>query len=137
MVPMIERAVRSYRVEVASSSGFDSVTVKHDLFTDALERYESFGQRTVLLHLGDHELRKLFPKYKRNWAHVLRYDSWYHKRGALRASRIGQSLEKGGAARAKVLAIAGAPAFLLTSVGGWVSSGNGERRGPAFLVGYN
>jgi hypothetical protein len=55
MVPMVARAVRDYRVPVASSSGFDSLTVKHDLFTDALERYRSFGQRTVLLHLGDHD----------------------------------------------------------------------------------
>jgi hypothetical protein len=55
MVPMIERAVRSYRVPVASSSGFDSLTVKHDLFQEALGRYEQFGQSTVLLHLGDHD----------------------------------------------------------------------------------
>jgi hypothetical protein len=55
MVPMIARAVRHYRVSVASSSGFDSLTVKHDLFADALRRYEEFGQRTVLLHLGDHD----------------------------------------------------------------------------------
>jgi hypothetical protein len=55
MVPMIEGAVEDYRVEVASSSGFDSLTVKHDLFQDALGRYEEFGQSTVLLHLGDHD----------------------------------------------------------------------------------
>jgi hypothetical protein len=55
MVPMIGRAVADYRVEVASSSGFDSLTVKHDLFQDALGRYEEFGQSTVLLHLGDHD----------------------------------------------------------------------------------
>jgi hypothetical protein len=55
MVPMIARAAGPYRVSVASSSGFDSLTVKHDLFADALRRYEEFGQRTVLLHLGDHD----------------------------------------------------------------------------------
>ncbi len=55
MVPMIGRAVRNYRVEVASSSGFDSLTVKHDLFQAALSRYEDFGQKTILLHLGDHD----------------------------------------------------------------------------------
>jgi hypothetical protein len=55
MVPMIARAVRRYRVPVASSSGFDSLTVKHDLFAEALRRYEEFGQRTILLHLGDHD----------------------------------------------------------------------------------
>jgi hypothetical protein len=55
MVPMIGRAVRNYRVEVASSSGFDSLTVKYDLFRDALYRYEVFGQKTILLHLGDHD----------------------------------------------------------------------------------
>jgi hypothetical protein len=55
MVPLLGRAVSNYRVEVASSSGFDSLTAKHDLFTDALLRYEQFGQETVLLHLGDHD----------------------------------------------------------------------------------
>jgi hypothetical protein len=55
MVPMLEGAVGRYRIGVASSSGFDSLTVKHDLFTDALERYESHGQKTVLLHVGDHD----------------------------------------------------------------------------------
>jgi hypothetical protein len=55
MVPMLGRAVRPYRVSVASSSGFDSLTVKYELFAEALERYEELGQRTVLLHLGDHD----------------------------------------------------------------------------------
>jgi hypothetical protein len=55
MVPMLQRAVARYRVPVASSSGFDSVTVKHDLFQDALGRYEDYGQYTILLHLGDHD----------------------------------------------------------------------------------
>jgi hypothetical protein len=55
MVPMLARAVRRYRVAVASSSGFDSLTVKHDLFREALRREEEFGQRTLLLHLGDHD----------------------------------------------------------------------------------
>jgi hypothetical protein len=55
MVPMLEHAVGDCRVEVASSSGFDSLTVKHDLFEDALGRYEDFGQETILLHLGDHD----------------------------------------------------------------------------------
>jgi hypothetical protein len=55
MVPMLKRAVESYRVPVASSSGFDSLTVKHDLFRDALGRYEDYGQPTILLHLGDHD----------------------------------------------------------------------------------
>lgn len=55
MVPMVARAVRDYRVPVASSSGFDSLTVKHDLFADALRRYNRFEQRTILLHLGDHD----------------------------------------------------------------------------------
>ncbi len=55
MVPMVARAVQHYRVPVASSSGFDSLTVKHDLFADALRRYEEYGQRTILLHLGDHD----------------------------------------------------------------------------------
>jgi len=55
MVPMLEHAVRPYRIPVASSSGFDSLTVKYELFAEALERYEGLGQRTVLLHLGDHD----------------------------------------------------------------------------------
>jgi hypothetical protein len=55
MVPMLENAVEDYRIEVASSSGFDSLTVKHDLYRDALRRYEEFDQHTILLHLGDHD----------------------------------------------------------------------------------
>jgi hypothetical protein len=55
MVPMIEAAVEDYRIEVASSSGLDSLTVKHDLFRAALWREEVFGQATILLHLGDHD----------------------------------------------------------------------------------
>jgi hypothetical protein len=55
MVPMLGRAVRLYRVPVTSSSGFDSLTVKHDLFTAALERYEDHDQPTILLHVGDHD----------------------------------------------------------------------------------
>jgi hypothetical protein len=55
MVPMVQRAVRRYRVPVASSSGFDSLTVKHDLFRDAVHRDQEFGQHTILLHLGDHD----------------------------------------------------------------------------------
>lgn len=55
MVPMINRAIRRYRVVVASSSGFDSLTVKYDLFDDAMDRWEDFGQSTILLHLGDHD----------------------------------------------------------------------------------
>lgn len=55
MVPMIANAVRPYRVGVASSSGFDSLTVKHELYTDAVARSRRYGQDTVLLHLGDHD----------------------------------------------------------------------------------
>ncbi len=55
MVPMVERAVEDYRIPVASSSGFDSLTVKHDLFQDALGRYLGFRQKTILLHVGDHD----------------------------------------------------------------------------------
>jgi|SRR5829696_1419486 len=55
MVPMLERATSRYRVPVASSSGFDSLTVKHDLFREAVTRFQGFGQRTILLHLGDHD----------------------------------------------------------------------------------
>jgi hypothetical protein len=55
MVPMLERAVSDYRVAVASSSGFDSITVKYDLFREAYERYDDYEQRTILLHLGDHD----------------------------------------------------------------------------------
>jgi hypothetical protein len=55
MVPMLERAVRRYRVPVASSSGFDSLTVKHDLYQAARRREEEFGQSTIFLHLGDHD----------------------------------------------------------------------------------
>jgi hypothetical protein len=55
MVPMVESAVEDYRIEVASSSGFDSLTVKHDLYRTAVYREQEFGQRTILLHMGDHD----------------------------------------------------------------------------------
>jgi hypothetical protein len=55
MVPMIARAVQPYRVGVASSSGFDSLTVKHELYADAVARMEEHDQDTLLLHLGDHD----------------------------------------------------------------------------------
>jgi hypothetical protein len=55
MIPLLERAVGPYRVPVASCSGFDSLTAKHDLFRGALRRYEEHEQDTVLLHLGDHD----------------------------------------------------------------------------------
>jgi hypothetical protein len=55
MVPMVARAAGRYRVPVASSSGFDSLTVKYDLYTDAADRMYEFGQDTILLHLGDHD----------------------------------------------------------------------------------
>ena len=35
MVPMVARAARPYRVGVASSSGFDSLTAKYDLYREA------------------------------------------------------------------------------------------------------
>lgn len=55
MVPMLARVADRYRVPVASSSGFDSLTVKYDLYSEAAERMEEFGQDTILLHLGDHD----------------------------------------------------------------------------------
>jgi hypothetical protein len=55
MVPMLGDAISRYRVSVASSSGFDSLTVKHDLFQDTLRRWQEFSQDTILLHLGDHD----------------------------------------------------------------------------------
>jgi hypothetical protein len=100
---------RSHYAIVSTTSALDGRPVS-----------EYVGVVTGEAVLGANVFRKLFPKYKPNGAHVLRYDSWYHKRGALRASRIGQSLETGSAAWVKVIVIAGAPAFLLTSVGGWV-----------------
>lgn len=55
MVPMLARAVKPYRIGVGSSSGFDSLTVKHDLWRDAARRYDESLQTMVLLHLGDHD----------------------------------------------------------------------------------
>jgi hypothetical protein len=55
MVPMLESAVDDLRVGVASSSGFDSLTVKHDLFREARSRFAALGQKTILLHVGDHD----------------------------------------------------------------------------------
>jgi hypothetical protein len=55
MVPMLARVAREYRASVASSSGFDSLTVKYELFTEAVDRMEEYDQNTILLHLGDHD----------------------------------------------------------------------------------
>jgi hypothetical protein len=55
MVPMLAREAARHRLEVMSSSGFDSLTVKYDLYAAAVERMEEFGQYTILLHLGDHD----------------------------------------------------------------------------------
>ena len=55
MVPMLARVADRYRVSVASSSGFDSLTVKYDLYSEAVGRLEDHGQGTILLHLGDHD----------------------------------------------------------------------------------
>jgi hypothetical protein len=55
MVPMLESAIEDLRVGVASSSGFDSLTAKHDLFREAHHRYTALGQKTILLHVGDHD----------------------------------------------------------------------------------
>jgi hypothetical protein len=55
MVPMLARVADRYRVPVASSSGFDSLTVKYDLYSEAVTRLEERGQETILLHLGDHD----------------------------------------------------------------------------------
>jgi hypothetical protein len=55
MVPMLESAIEDLRVGVASSSGFDSLTAKHDLFREAMLRYQAVRQRTILLHVGDHD----------------------------------------------------------------------------------
>jgi len=55
MVPMLESAIEDLRVGVASSSGFDSLTAKHDLFIEAQSRYMALGQKTILLHVGDHD----------------------------------------------------------------------------------
>jgi len=55
MVPMLARVADRCRVPVASSSGFDSLTVKHALYSEARVRMEAFDQTTILLHLGDHD----------------------------------------------------------------------------------
>lgn len=55
MIPMIARTTGAYRIGVASSSGFDSLTAKYELYRDADYRYSEHDQRTVLLHLGDHD----------------------------------------------------------------------------------
>jgi hypothetical protein len=53
MVPLLGRAVDDYRVEVASSSGFDSLTAKYDLADDVAKAFNWHGRQTVILHLGD------------------------------------------------------------------------------------
>lgn len=51
MVPQLARMVAHYGIDVFSSSGFDSLTVKYE----AAQRFTDRGRRTVVLHVGDHD----------------------------------------------------------------------------------
>jgi len=51
MAPQLARMVEHYGIDVYSSSGFDSLTVKHD----AAQRFVQRDRRTVVLHVGDHD----------------------------------------------------------------------------------
>ncbi|WP_321929975.1 hypothetical protein [Paraburkholderia guartelaensis] len=54
MVPQLERVARVYGVEVFSSGGFDSVSVKHDIareFAAACDDHDAVR----VLHVGDHD----------------------------------------------------------------------------------
>lgn len=51
MVPQIVRVVGKYGVPVLSSSGFDSLTMKHELAQDILNE----DRPSVILHIGDYD----------------------------------------------------------------------------------
>jgi hypothetical protein len=55
MGPMLSNVADDYRVGTVASSGFNSLTAKYELYTDALERWEEDDQDSILLHLGDHD----------------------------------------------------------------------------------
>ena len=51
MVPQLSRIAHPYGIVVFSSGGFDSTTAKYD----AAARIVSVDQKTVVLHIGDHD----------------------------------------------------------------------------------
>ncbi len=51
MVPQVVRVADDYGIRVHSSSGFDSITAKHDAARRVLGR----SRPTVVLHVGDHD----------------------------------------------------------------------------------
>lgn len=51
MVPQLARVCSPFAIEVRSSGGFDSTTVKHDLG----RMVGSIGKPVVLFHIGDHD----------------------------------------------------------------------------------
>lgn len=51
MVPQLVRVCEPYGISVRSSGGFDSVTAKHDLATDIVDRLVD----TKLFHVGDYD----------------------------------------------------------------------------------
>lgn len=55
MLQQLERVCKPYSVPVYSCSGFDSLTVKHDLKEDIVNTETYEGKSTVILHLGDHD----------------------------------------------------------------------------------
>lgn len=55
MVPQVARAVAGTGALIFSSGGFNSTTMKHDAAQRFRQRWIRSNQRTVLLHVGDHD----------------------------------------------------------------------------------
>jgi len=55
MLPQLARVCEGYSVPVYSCSGFDSLTLKHDLRGDCVDSFTYEGKPTVVLHLGDYD----------------------------------------------------------------------------------
>lgn len=55
MLPQLRRVCEPYSIPVYSCSGFDSLSVKHDLMQEIMRAYGYEGKRTIVLHLGDHD----------------------------------------------------------------------------------
>jgi len=53
MLPQLRRVCRPFSIPVYSCSGFDSLSVKHDLREEIITTKNYEGKSTVILHLGD------------------------------------------------------------------------------------
>lgn len=55
MVPQMQRVAQEFGIDVYSSGGFNSVTMKHDSVQRFMQRWDNEGRPTVMLHVGDHD----------------------------------------------------------------------------------